>query len=62
MTLNQFLIAFAFNVITQAIPVGLAIYIAIRFAIAHGELRFRRQEKNYESVSSQSSRRVAVEG
>jgi hypothetical protein len=33
MTFIQFLLAITINLLTQAMPVGLAIYLAIKFAI-----------------------------
>jgi hypothetical protein len=48
--MNVFLIQLAVNLLTQAIPIGLAIYLGIRFAIAHGEISIRKKRGGHQSI------------
>lgn len=41
MTLNQFLIAFAITFLTSSLPTAVLIYLAIRFALSHGDVSWR---------------------
>lgn len=46
MTFTQFLINLSVTFLTVALPVAISIYLAIRLAIGHGEVSFRRGNKS----------------
>lgn len=43
--MTQFLLGLAINLLNLCLPLGLTIYFAIRLAIAHGEISFKKQER-----------------
>lgn len=52
MTMNQFLILMATQILTSAIPTGIAIYLGIRIALTHGDFSWRRKNENRVGNSS----------
>lgn len=55
MSFTQFLINLSVTFLTVALPVSISIYFAIRLAIAHGEVSFRRRNK---TISSEERNRI----
>lgn len=46
--MTQFLLGLAVNLLNLCLPLGVTIYFAIRLAIAHGEISFKKKSKKSE--------------
>ena len=59
-TMNQFLIAIAFNMLTN-LPLAALIYLAIRLALKHGDIYLPQRTKGYAAGSGLVNRKTAAE-
>lgn len=62
MSFTQFLINLSVTFLTVALPVAISIYLAIRLAIAHGEISFRRNRTNIKEAPAQYDRKDVING